>query len=156
MTFPHEFSQGYCHPLSFLWHKYLSCFGVLAPGSPFPLDFGIAVVQKYSGGSSTHRVVIRLVAHNNDVILWFQPGNFLDEDSFDHVLFFLGGSNLFYKFLDCVGFEEDHLVTESYCEIFAILGELYCLEVLSFLSSVGFYFDLLFNCPNYQILSVFL
>ena len=114
VAFPHEFSQGDCHPLSFFRHEDLSCFGVLAPGSPFPLYFGIAVVKKYSGGSSTHGVVIRLIAHNNDVILRFQPGDFLDEDSFDHVLFFLGGSDLFDEFLDCAGFEEDHLVTEGY------------------------------------------
>lgn len=101
MTFFDEFSQGNSDPLSFFWYKDLSIFSMLSPSSPFSLHFGLNIIEEDSSGCCTHGIVVRFIAHNDDIIFRFKPCYFLDKYGFNNMLLFLWSSNLSDKILDC-------------------------------------------------------
>ena len=154
MTLFDKFSQSNGDPFSFFADKDLSIFGMFTPSSPFSLNLGLTVVEENSGGSCTHGIVIRFIAHHNNVVFRFQPCDFLDEVSFDDMLLFFWSSGLFSEIFDCGQFIESHLMAKTDSQIFIILTELEGFHVLTSLSSVALDLNFFLNSPDDEIFPV--
>lgn len=154
MALLHELLKSNSHPLSLLAHEDLSVLGVFAPGPPFSFPPALNIVEEDPGGRGTHGVVISFVAHHKKLISLLEPDHFLDVGGLDGMLFFFGSLYLFEEIIDRRRTEEGDLVLEGYGKVETVLRELEALKGLVAVGSIGFEFDLLFDCPDDEVFSV--
>ena len=124
VPFFQELSKSNTNPLSFLADMDLSIFSMLSPGSPLPFIFLINIINKNPCRGRFDRVIVDLVAHNNDIMVIFKPWHLLDEQCFDDVLIFFGSFDLLDKFFKAVQVVEGDFVLRSDSDVLRIWGKL--------------------------------
>lgn len=121
---------------------------MLTPGSPLTFLATFHIVKENFGGRGTHRVIVRFVAHHDDLVFEFEPGYFLNVKGFDDMLFFLWGTDLLQELFDSAQFVEGHIILHCDGEVLRIFGKFKSVQVLVRVRFISLDLDFLVYGPQ--------